>query len=117
MGLYGFAVNFWVAYAIAVGAWWWLYSFASDIMTSLGVGWINAMNPQGDAHSLASKLTIVKHVVFAALMIAALVFLARHYPTNRNWVCGLGLLWNVFNGLVVGIAGLIAIVALWWAGV
>jgi hypothetical protein len=111
-------MHFWIAYAITVGAWWWLYSFVSDRMTDLGIGWINAMNPQSEAqYSLASKLTIVKHILFGALMIAALVFLARHYPSYRNWVYGLGLLWNVFNGLVVGVAGLIAIVALWCAGV
>jgi len=50
-------------------------------------------------------------------MIAALVFLARHYPPYRNWSYGLGLLWNVFNGLVVGVVGLVVIVALWSAGV
>jgi hypothetical protein len=111
-------MHFWIAYAIAVGAWWALYFFVSDIMTDLGIGWINAMNPQSDTqYSLASKLTIAKHVVFAVLMIAALVFLARHYPSYRNWAYGLGLLWNVCNGLVVGVAGLVVIVALWSAGV
>lgn len=110
-------MNFWIAYAIAFVAWWMLYFFVSDRMTDLGIGWINAMNPQSDAqHSLASKLTFIKHIVFGVLMIAALVFLARHYPAYRNWIYGLGLLWNVFNGIVVGIAGLIAIVALWYAG-
>ena len=86
-------MNFWIAYAIAFVAWWMLYAFVSDRMTDWGIGWINAM------------------------MIAALVFLARPYPSYRNWTYGLGLLWNVFNGLVMGVAGLIAIVALWCAGV
>jgi hypothetical protein len=94
-----------------------LYFFVSDRMTDLGIGWINAMNPQSDAqHSLASKLTFAKHIVFAVVMIAALVFLARHYPSYRNWAYGLGLVWNVFNGLVVGVAGLVVIVALWYGG-
>jgi hypothetical protein len=111
-------MNFWIAYAIAFAAWWMLYFFVSDRMTDLGVGWINAMNPQSQAQSLlAPTLTLVKHILFGALMIAALVFLARHYPSYRHWVYGLGLIWNVFNGLVVGVAGLIAIVALWCAGV
>jgi hypothetical protein len=109
-------MHFWIAYAIAVGTWW-LYSFVSDIMTGLGVGLINAMNPQSKAQSLlAPTLTLVKHILFGALMIAALVFLARQYPSHRNWAYGLGLLWNVCNGPVVGVAGLIAIVALWYAG-
>ena len=111
-------MNFWIAYAIAFVAWWMLYFFVSDRLTDAGVGWINAMNAQSEAqYSLASKLTIVKHIVFAVLMIVALVFLARHYPSYRNWSYGLGLLWNVFNGLVVGVAGLVIIVALWSAGV
>ena len=111
-------MHFWIAYAIVVGGWWWLYSFVSDMMTGLGIGWINAMNPQSKAHLLlAPTLTLVKHILFGALMIAALVFLARHYPSYRNWAYGLGLIWNVFNDLVVGVAGLIAIVALWCAGV
>ena len=50
-------------------------------------------------------------------MIAALVFLSRHYPSSRNWAYGLGLVWNVCNGLVVGGVGLVVIVALWFAGV
>jgi len=82
------------------------------------MGWINAMNPQSDAQfSIASKLTIAKHILFAVLMIGALVFLARHYPSYRHWAYGLGLIWNVFNGLVVGVVGLVVIVALWYAGV
>jgi len=110
-------MHFWIAYAIAFVGWWWLYFFISDRMTDAGVGWINAMNPHSDAQSLASKLTIAKHTIFAVLMIAALVFLARHYPSYRNWAYGLGLTWNVFNGLVVGVAGLVVIVALWFTGV
>ena len=110
--------SFWIAYAIAFGAWWCLYFFVSDRMTDLGIGWINAMYPNSDIqYSLASKLTIAKHIVFAVLMIAALVFLARHYPSYRNWAYGLGLVWNVFNGVVIGVPGLIAIVALSCAGV
>ncbi len=111
-------MNFWIAYASVFVAWWALYFFVSDKMTDAGIGWINAIKPQSDAqYSLASKLTIAKHIVFAFLMIAALVFLARHYPPYRNWSYGLGLLWNVFNGLVVGVVGLVVIVALWSAGV
>ena len=111
-------MNFWIAYASLFVAWWALYFFVSDKMTDAGIGWINAIKPQSDAqYSLASKLTIAKHVLFAVLMIVALVFLARHYPSYRNWSYGLGLLWNVCNGLVVGVAGLVVIVALWSAGV
>ena len=112
-------MNFWLAYAIAFVIWWGLYRFVSDIMTDVGIGWINAINPQSDAqYSIASKLTIAKHIVFAVLMIVALAFLARHYPSYRKWSYGLGLLWNVWgNGLVVGAAGLVVIVALWLAGV
>ena len=87
-------------------------------MTDAGIGWINTINPHSyTQYSLASKLTIAKHIVFAVLMVVALVFLARHYPSYRNWSYGLGLLWNVFNGLVVGVPGLVVIVALWSAGV
>src|SRR5437016_2909140 len=110
-------MNFWIAYASVFVAWW-AYFFVSDKMTDVGIGWINAIKPQSDAqYSLASKLTIAKHIVFAVLMIVALIFLARHYPSYRNWSYGLGLLWNVFNGLVVGGAGLVVIVVLWSAGV
>ena len=111
-------MNFWIAYAIEFVGWWTLYFFVSDKMTDAGIGWINAMNPQSKAQSLlAPTLTFVKHILFGALMIAALVFLARHYPSYRNWAYGLGLVWNVFNGLVVGAVGLVVIVALWFAGV
>jgi hypothetical protein len=111
-------MNFWIAYAVVFVAWWSLYFFVSDRMTDLGIGWINAMYPQSEGqYSIASKLTIAKHILFAALMIGALVFLARHYPSYRHWVYGLGLLWNVCNGLVVGVAGMVAIVALWYAGI
>ena len=111
-------MNFWIAYAIAFVAWWTLYFFVSDKMTDAGIGWINAMNPHSDTqYSLASKFTIAKHVVFAVLMIVAVVVLARHYPSYRNWAYGLGLVWNIFNGLVVGAVGLVVIVALWFAGV
>jgi hypothetical protein len=111
-------MTFWIAYAIGFVAWWALYAFISDKMTDAGLGWINAMNPQSDAqYSLASKLTIGKHIVFAVLMIVALVFLGRHYPSYRNWAYGLGLLWNICNGLVVGAVGIVVIVALWSAGV
>ena len=111
-------MNFWIAYAIVFIGWWVLYSFVSDRMTDLAVGWINAMYPQSDAqHALASKLTFAKHILFAVLMIVALVFLARHYPLYRNWAYGLGLLWNVCNGIVVGIVGLVIILTLWFAGV
>ena len=111
-------MNFWIVYAIAFVAWWMLFFFVSDRMTDAGVGWINAIDPHSETqYSLASKLTIAKHIVFAVLMIAALVFLARHYPSYRNWAYGLGLVWNVFNGLVVGAVGLVVIVALWFAGV
>ena len=75
-------MSFWIAYAIVFVAWWALYFFVSDKMTDAGIGWINAINPHSDTqYSLASKLTIAKHVVFAVLMIVALVFLARHYPS------------------------------------
>jgi len=111
-------MNFWIAYAIAFVAWQGLYSFVSNIMTDAGVGWINAIDPHSETqYSLASKLTIAKHILFAILMITALVFLARHYPSYRNWVYGLGLVWNFCNGLVVGAVGLVVIVALWFAGV
>jgi hypothetical protein len=111
-------MNFWIAYASVFVAWWALYSFVSDKMTDAGIGWINAINPQSDAqYSLASKVAIAKQIVFAVLMIVALVFLARHYPSYRNWSYGLGLLWNVFNGLAAGVAGLVIIAALWSAGV
>jgi hypothetical protein len=111
-------MNFWIAYASVFVGWWLLYFFVSDRMTDLGIGWINAINPRSDAqYSLASKLTITKHIFFAVLMIADLVFLARHYPSYRNWSYGLGLLWNVCNGLVVGVPGLVVIVVLWSAGV
>ena len=87
-------------------------------MTNLGIGWINAMDAHSNAQpSLATKLTVAKHIVFAVLIIAALVFLARHYPSYRNWAYGLGFVWNVFNSVVIGVPGLIAIVALWCAGV
>jgi len=73
-------MNFWIAYASLFVAWWALYFFVSDKMTDAGIGWINAINPQNDAqYALASKLTIAKHIVFAVLMIVALVFLARHF--------------------------------------
>ncbi len=111
-------MNFWIADAIAFVGWWALYFFVSDKMTDAGIGWINAINPHSDTqYSLASKLTVAKHVVFAVLMIVTLVFLARHYPSYRNWSYELGLLWNVCNGLVVGVTGLVVIVALWSAGV
>jgi hypothetical protein len=111
-------MSFWIAYAIAFVAWWWLYGFVDRIMNDAGVGWINATNPHGDPqHSLAFKLTIGKRILFAILMIAALVFLAGHYPSYRNWCYGLGLLWSVCNGLVLGVVGLVVIVALWSAGV
>src|SRR4029450_13224157 len=104
---------FWIAYAIAFVAWWTLYFFIPDRMTDLGIGWINAINPHSETqYSLASKLTIATQLIFAGLIIAALAFLARHYPSYRNWVYGLGLLWNVCNGLVVGAAGLVVIIAL-----
>jgi hypothetical protein len=111
-------MNFWIAYAGVFAGWWALYFFVSDRMTDARIGWINAIDPHSDAqYSLASKLTIAKHVIFAILMIIALVFLARHYPSHRNWTYGLGLVWNVFNGLVVGVAGLVVIIALWSIGV
>ena len=93
-------MNFWIAHAIAFVAWWALYFYVSDKMTDAGIGWINAMNPQNKAQSLlAPTLTLVKHILFGVLMIAALVFLSRHYPSSRNWAYGLGLVWNVGNGL------------------
>lgn len=111
-------MNFWIAYASVFVAWWALYFFFSDKLIDAGIDWINAINPQSDAqYSLASRVTIAKHILFAILMIVALIFLARHYPSYRNWSYGLGLPWNVFNGPVVGIAGLVIIVALWSAGV
>jgi hypothetical protein len=111
-------MNFWIAYASVFVAWWALYFFVSDRMTDVGVGWINAIDPHSETqYSLASKLTIAKHIVFAVLMIVTLAFLARHYPSYRNWCYGLGLVWNVCNGLVVGVAGLVIIVALWSGGV
>ena len=56
-------MNFWIAYAIVFIGWWMLYFFVSDRMTDLGVGRINAMNPQSDAHyALASKLTGIEAV-------------------------------------------------------
>jgi len=59
-------MNFWIAYPIVFIGWWVLYSFVSDRMTDLGVGWINAMYPHTDAqHALASKLTFAKHILFA----------------------------------------------------
>jgi hypothetical protein len=111
-------MNFWIAYAIVFIGWLVLYSFVSDRMTDLGVGWINAMYPDSEAQeALASKLTFGKHILFAVLMIVALGFLARHYPLYRNWAYGLGVLWNICNGIVAGIVGLVIILALWFAGV
>jgi hypothetical protein len=53
-------MHFWIAYAIVVGAWWWLYSFVSDMMTGLGIGWMNAMNPQIKAQSTCLHVSSCK---------------------------------------------------------
>jgi hypothetical protein len=88
-------MNFWIAYAIAFVAWWTLYFFVSDRMTDLGVGWINAMNPQSKAQSLLSPtLTLAKHIVFGVLMIAALVSLRgtiRRTATGRTGLDSFGM--------------------------
>src|SRR4029077_12847187 len=111
-------MNFWIAYTIAFVAWYALYGFVSNIMNDLGICWVNAMKPQSETqYSLASTLTFIKRILFGVLMIVALVFLARHYPSYRSWVYGLGLLWSVYNGLMLGVVGLVVIVALWCAGV
>src|SRR3989442_14385530 len=110
-------MNFWIPYPIAFAAWWKLYAFVSDRMTDAGIGWINAINSNSDAHdSLASKLTIGKHIVFAVLMIVGLGFLPRHYPLYRNWSYRSGLLWNVCNGVRGGVPRLAGIVGLVFAG-
>ena len=84
-------MNFWIAYASVFVAWWALYFFFSDKLTDAGIDWINAINPQSDAqYSLASRVTIAKHILFAILMIVALIFLARHYPCTATGRTGSG---------------------------